>query len=262
MPIIKKMSNLEKITLMYKGKPHILERTNYNSQPSRLKAAVSVRRYYQYHKLKEDKFQSNDQLFCVKFDSSFPKNSLQMKTLYLKRRSQMTPFRHKKVSRKDLEKILKWGIYYNGKTKHFTVPCGGALYHYEIYLCLFRSYLLPLGLYRYNPQTYALGLIKRGNLMEDVVNVFNVYLDRLRTASGVMFITSNLLESKQKYDYRSERLILLDIGHLMHSLNLSFTACGYGVSNIGGGVDKKVIKFLGKTAKSNYIASLFFGGRD
>ena len=246
---------------MYKGKPSILNRTNYNSQPSRLKTAMSVRRYYQYHKPKDDKFQSNSQLFCVRFDSSFPKNSLQMKTLYLKRRSQMTPFYHRKVSRKDLERILKWGIFYDEKNKHFTVPCGGGLYHYEIYLCLFQSYLLPLGLYRYNPQNYTLGLVKRGYFMEDAVDVINVYLDRLRSASGVVFITSSLSESRQKYDYRSERLILLDIGHLMHSLNLAFTACGYGVSNIGGGLDKKIINFLSESERSNYIASLFFGGR-
>ena len=254
------MSNIEKIILMYKGKPHILDRTNYNSQPSRLKTAVSVRRYYQYNKPKDNKFQSNTHLFQIKFDSSLPKNSLKMQTIYLKRRSQMTPFRHRKVSRKDLERILKWGIFYNQKSKRFTVPCGGALYHYEIYLCLFHSYLLPLGLYRYNPQSYTLGLIRKGNFMEAAVDVFNAYLDRLKSASGVIFITSNLSESKQKYDYRSERLILLDIGHLMHSLNLSFTACGYGVSNIGGGLDRKVIKFLGESERSNYVASIYFGG--
>ena len=208
---------------------------------------------------KTNKFQSNAHLFCVKFDSFLPENPLSMKTVYLKRQSQKTLFHPRKVSRKDLEKILKWGLFYNEKNKHFTVPCGGALYHYEIYLCLLRSYLLPLGLYRYNPQTYTLGLIKKGNLTKDAVNLFYVYLERLKSASGIIFLTSNLSESRQKYNYRSERLILLDIGHLMHSLNLAFISSGYGVSNISGELDKKIIQFLG-APRSNYIASLCFGG--
>ena len=85
--------------------------------------------------------------------------------------------------------------------------------------------------------------------------------DRLRSSSGVIFLISNMSEPRQKHDYRSERLILLDIGHLMHSLNLSFTIAGYGVSNIGSGIDKEIIKFLGES-RSNYIASIFFGGRN
>ena len=256
------MSNIEKIALMYKGKPHILERTNYNSWPSQMKAALSVNRYYNSHKQKDNKFQSNNHLLCVKFDSSFPENPLVMNTLYLKRKSQMTEFLPRKVSRKDLEKILKWSLFYNNQNRRFTVPCGGALYHYEIYLCLFRSHLLPLGLYRYNPQTYTLGLIRRGNLMENIVGLFDVYLDRLRSASGVIFLISDLSESRQKYEYRSERLILLDIGHVMHSMNLSLTSAGYGVSNIGAGRDTNIIKFLTESKRSNYIASLFFGGRE
>ena len=244
---------------MYKGSSSILERTNYNSQPSLSRAALSIDKYYKYGRQRDSKFQSNKHLFCVKFDSSFPENPLPMKTVYLRRRSQMTPFRHRKVSRKDLEHILKWGIFYNKENKRFTVPSSGSLYHYEIYLCLFRSYLLPLGLYRYNPQTYTLGLIKKGHFIEDAMEIVNAYFDRLGSASGVIFLTSNVSESRQKYNYRSERLVLLDIGHLMHSLNLSFTACGYGVSNIGAGIDKKIIKFLGES-RSNYIASIFFGG--
>lgn len=261
MPIIKEMSNIEKISLMYKGKKHTLNRTNYNSQPSQSKVATSIRRYIQNYKPKDNKFESNSHLFQIKFDSSFPKNPLKMETVYLNRQSQMKPFKHKKVSRWDLERILKWGIFYNKKNKRFTVPCGGALYHYEIYICLFHSYLLPLGLYRYNPQNYTLGLIKKGNLIESAVDAMSAYLDRLNSASGVIFITSNLSESKQKYEFLSERIIPLDIGHLMHSLNLSFTACGYGVSNIAAGINRKVIKFLGESEKSNYIASLYFGGK-
>ena len=76
-----------------------------------------------------------------------------------------------------------------------------------------------------------------------------------------MLFTSDLTESKTKYQHLSERLILLDMGHIMHSMNLSFTSAGYGVSNIGGGRARKIIEFLGETRKSNYIASIYFGGK-
>ena len=175
MPIIKEMSNLEKIALMYKGSPSVLERTDYNSQPSVARAVLSINKYYKYREKKDRKFQSNSHLFCVKFNPFLPEIPLNMKTVYLKRQSQMLPFRPRKVSRKDLEYILKWGIFYNEKNKCFTVPSSGSLYHYEIYLCLFRSYLLPLGLYRYNPQTYTLGLIKKGHFIEDAVSIINAY---------------------------------------------------------------------------------------
>lgn len=246
---------------MYKGKPSILERTNHYSNTSIQRTILSVNRYTAQKKWQANKFKSNDHLFCVKFNSSSPENPLSMEEVYLKRKSQMTPFRPRKASRKDLEKALKWGIFYK-QNKHFTVPCSGALYHYEIYLCLFRSYLLPLGVYRYNPEDYTLGLIKKGNFLEEAASVINCYLDRLRSSTGVMFLTSDLSESRWKYDYRSERLILLDIGHLMHSMNLSFTALGYGVSNIGGGRDQSIIQFLGEHKRTNYISCLFFGGRE
>ena len=266
MPIIKEMSSMEKVALMYygKSKTQVLERTNYNSKPSVLRLGTSVRnwtKYKQDQKGDDNKFRSNKHLFYIKFDASLPESSLSMKTVYLKRRSQMTAFKPKKISRKDLERILKWGIFYNGQNSRFTVPCGGALYHYEIYLCLFRSYLLPLGIYRYNPQTYTLALIKKGDYIEEAAEALNCYFDRLRSSTGIICFVSNLSESRRKYDFRSERLILLDMGHIMHSMNLSLTASGYGVSNIGGGMDKKVIQFLGETKRSNYIASIFFGGK-
>ena len=262
MPIIKQTSNLEKVSLLYKGKKSVLDRTNLNSDPAVSRMSLSINQWFKYTKPKANKFESNDQLFSMKFKHGFPEIPLKATTLYLKRKSQMTPFIPKKVSREDLEKILKWGLFYNEKEKRFTVPCGGGLYHYEIFFFLFRSFLLPLGLYRYNPQSRTLGLIRKGDFMESAVDLFDTYLDRLKTSSGVMMFTSNLSESRAKYDYRSERFILLDTGHLMHSMNLAFTSAGYGVSNIGGGKDKKIIKFLGETGRLRYISCLYFGGRD
>ena len=126
------MSYMEKVALMYYGKSKMkaLERTNYNSAPSILRANTfknNYERYKQHQKGDELKFKSNNHLFNIKFDTSLPENPLSMKTIYLKRRSQVTAFKSKKISRKDLEKILKWGIFYNKLNNRFTVPCGGGL---------------------------------------------------------------------------------------------------------------------------------------
>ncbi len=261
MPIIRETSNLEKITLLYKkGRSSFLRRTDVNSLPSVSRKLLFMSHYKH---TQNNKFKSNKYIFHIKFDSSLPKNSLSMETVYLNRRSQMVPFSLKKVSRKDLEKILKWGIFYDKNKDRFTVPCAGGLYHYEIYLCLFRSHLLPLGLYRYNPQSYTLGLIKKGCYIETISSLlFDCFLDRLRSATGIIFLTSDSSEVTRKYDYLSERTILLDIGHLMHSMNLSLTASGYGVSNILAGGNRNIISFLGETKRANYIASMFFGGKN
>ena len=262
MPIIKEKSNLEKIASMYygKSKSKILIQTHHGGAPGSLRVLKSVNSYSKTYPRNPNKFKSNEAFFCVKFNSFLPEIPLKMEEVYLKRQSQRVPFRPKKISRDDLEKILKWGLFYKEKDKSFTVPCGGALYHYEIYLCLFQSHLLPLGLYRYNPQTYTLALIKKGNLLESAEKALSCYLDRLRTSTGVMFFTSDLSESRTKYQHLSERLILLDMGHIMHSMNLAFTAMGYGVSNIGGGKAREIIDFLSESKKSNYIASIYFGG--
>ena len=263
MPIIKEMSNLEKIALMYygKSKSKILSQTHHNGRPGSWKIKVSVDKYFKTYPHNPNKFKSNEKLFHIRFNSSLPEIPLKMNDVYLSRRSHQKPFTPKKISRCELEKILKWGIFYNQQTGHFTVPCGGALYHYEIYLCLFQSHLLPLGLYRYNPQTYTLALIKRGNLLKSAELALNSYLDRLRTSTGIMLFTTNLSESRTKYQHLSERLILLDMGHIMHSMNLAFTAAGYGVSNIGGGKAKNIIDFLNESKRLNYIASIYFGGK-
>ena len=262
MPIIKEMSNLEKIALMYYGKSRskILPRTHYNSRPAGLKAKKSIENYNRSYKRNPNKFKSNDHLFCVQFNSSLPKIPHKMETVYLNRTSQQKPFTPRKATRGDLEKVLKWGLYYNEENSRFTVPCGGALYHYEIYICLFRSHLLPLGIYRYNPQSQTLALIKKGDFLKRAEKLLNCYLDRLKTSTGIMFFTSNLTESRTKYNFLSERLILLDVGHIMHSMNLAFTIGGWGVSNIGGGRHREIINFLSET-RSYYIASIYFGGR-
>ena len=263
MPIIKEMSNMEKIALMYYGKSRseILPQTQHNGAPGSWKVRASVNKYLKTYPHNSNKFKSNEKLFHIKFSPSLPEIPLKMEEVYLNRRSHQPPFLPKKISRHDLEKILKWGIFYNQRNNHFTVPCGGALYHYEIYLCLFQSHLLPLGLYRYNPQTYTLALIKRGNLLKPAELALSCYQDRLRTSTGIMLFTTNLAESRTKYQHLSERLILLDMGHIMHSMNLAFTAAGYGVSNIGGGKARNIIEFLNESKRSNYIASIYFGGK-
>ena len=263
MPIIREMSNLEKISLMYygKSKSKILPQTFESSRPVSWRVQKSIDKYFKTYPQNPDKFKSNEKLFHIKFNPTLPEMPLKMEDIYLSRRSHQPPFLPKKMSRQELEKILKWGIFYNPESSKFTVPCGGGLYHYEIYLCLFQSYLLPLGLYRYNPQTYTLALIKKGNLLQSAERVLDCYLDRLRTSTGIMLFTSNLFESRTKYQHLSERLILLDMGHIMHSMNLAFTAAGYGVSNIGGGKARNIIDFLNESKRSHYIASIYFGGK-
>ena len=263
MPIIKEMSNLEKIASMYygKSKSKILPQTHFESQPGSWRVQTSIAKYFKTYPWDPNKFKSDEKLFHIKFNSTLPEIPLKMEDVYLRRRTHQLPFRPKKISRMELEKILKWGIFYNQESNRFTVPCGGGLYHYEIYLCLFQSYILPLGLYRYNPQAYTLALIRKGNLLQSSERVVDGYLDRLRTSTGIMLFTSNLSESRIKYQHLSERHILLDVGHIMHSMNLAFTAAGYGVSNIGCGKARDIIDFLNESKKSHYIASIYFGGK-
>lgn len=263
MPIVKEVNNLEMVNLIYKGEPSILERTTMHSQPSLLRFSNSINNYLARTKNhpRENKFQSNKQLFRVQFDSHLPKIPATLREVYLNRKSCKDSFKDKKATRQDLESILKWGLFYKQETKSFTVPCGGGLYHYEIYLCLLRSHLLPLGLYRYNPQEFNLGLIKKGDYIEDIMSLLNhAYPEKVKSATGCVLLVSNHQVCRQKYDVRADRFILLDIGHLMHSFNLSCIANNYGVCNLGAGIDKNIIKFLEEPGQSLFVSSFLFGG--
>jgi len=126
MPIIREISNLEKIILMYygKSKSKILNQTHHSGLLNSLRVNASIDNYFKTYKRNPDKFKSSNHLFYIKFNSSMPEFPLKMEEIYLKRRSHRDPFQSKKISRSDLEKILKWGIFYNEKNNHFTVPCG------------------------------------------------------------------------------------------------------------------------------------------
>ena len=162
---------------MEKAGQKILTQTHYASSPGSLRVKTSVDRYLKTYRRDPSKFRSNRHLFCIKYNSSLPEMPLRMEEVYLKRRSQRDSFHSKlkKCPEVIWKKYSNGAFFYNNQTSHFTVPCGGALYHYEIYICLFQTYLLPLGLYRYNPQTYTLALIKKGNFMKSAEDALNCY---------------------------------------------------------------------------------------
>jgi SagB-type dehydrogenase family enzyme len=128
-----------------------------------------------------------------------------------------------------------------------TVPSGGGLYPLELYFYQRGDVAgLDAGIYHYSPALNALHFVKPGNFDEQLAHALVEFQSGLaRDLSVVVFITALFQRSVFKYRNKGYRFCLLEAGHVAQNLNLSATALGLGVINIGGFFDRRIDDLLG-----------------
>jgi len=139
-----------------------------------------------------------------------------------------------------------------------VVPSAGALYPLELFIHAAAIEGLVAGLYHYNPSKHHLRLLREGDGTGTIAEAM-LQPEIARGASLILFITALFERSVFKYGDRGYRFTLLEAGHVAQNVNLTATALGLGVVNIGGFLDRAVDEFLeldGVTHSTIYMAAI------
>lgn len=123
-----------------------------------------------------------------------------------------------------------------------TYPSAGGRYPLELYLVSNKVTGLEDGLYHYSTYNNALEILSASRPIEQLESVL---VDKwVARAPMVIFITMINERSEIKYNNRSLRYSLIEVGHLAQ--NLLLTAASYSVAAcpIGGFYDTQVDKYL------------------
>lgn len=148
-----------------------------------------------------------------------------------------------------------------------TVPSGGALYPLELYFYHGGSVDgLPAGIYHYAPDANALHRIASGKCDAALSRgLVEFQRDLAAQLSVTIFITALFNRSVFKYRDKGYRFTLLEAGHVAQNINLTATALGFGVVNLGGFYDRVIDELLGLDGLNHsilYMNGLCAGGHD
>ncbi len=130
---------------------------------------------------------------------------------------------------------LSFLLFFTNGVKRFdrpmfrTVPSAGARHAFETYIQVERVKGLDKGLYRYLPLSHQLLFLKEGSYGEVVTGFLGQNFN-----AGVLFMwTAIPYRMAYRYKCESEKLILIDAGHLCQNLYLACESIGLGACGIG-----------------------------
>ncbi len=127
-----------------------------------------------------------------------------------------------------------------------SAPSGGGLYPLELYFYNGGHVKgLEEGIYHFSPSLNALHFIKPGNYTKQISKAFVEFQSHLaENLSLLIFITAIFQRSVFKYRNKGYRFCLFEAGHVAQNINLTATALGMGVINLGGFYDRKIDNLL------------------
>jgi SagB-type dehydrogenase family enzyme len=125
-----------------------------------------------------------------------------------------------------------------------TAPSSGALYPVELYPVVHNVEGLERGVYHYAYQDHAIELIRAGDLRQRVVEQA-LMQEFLGQCGVVVFLSQILQRMRPKYQDRSYRYGLVEIGHVGQNLYVAATSMGLGACGVGAFMDDDINAMLG-----------------
>jgi SagB-type dehydrogenase family enzyme len=125
-----------------------------------------------------------------------------------------------------------------------TAPSSGALYPVELYAVVHNVEGVERGVYHYAYQDHALELVRAGDFRQRVVE--QALMQEFLGQCGVVVFMSQILQRmRPKYQDRSYRYGLVEIGHVGQNLYLAATSMGLGACGVGAFMDDDINDMLG-----------------
>ena len=125
-----------------------------------------------------------------------------------------------------------------------TAPSSGALYPVEIYPVVHNVEGLERGVYHYAYRPHGLELVRAADLRQRVVEQ-GLMQEFLGQCGAVIFLTQILARMRPKYQDRSYRYGLVEVGHVGQNLYLAATSMGLGACGVGAFMDDDINAMLG-----------------
>ena len=139
-----------------------------------------------------------------------------------------------------------------------SAPSAGALYPNEVYPIVGEVEGLEAGVYHYSVGDFSLCRIRRGDLVERVMQACGPNPSQ---APLVFALTSIFWRSSWKYRDRAYRYCLLDTGHLAGNFLALGGSLGLPVALINNFIDEEINKLIGVDGKEEATISLLSLGR-
>jgi SagB-type dehydrogenase family enzyme len=125
-----------------------------------------------------------------------------------------------------------------------TAPSSGALYPIELYPVVHNVDGLERGLYHYAVREHALEQIRIEDLRQHVVEQ-GLMQEFLGQCGAVVFLTQILQRMRFRYQDRSYRYGLVEVGHIGQNIYLAAASMGLGACAIGAFMDDEINAMLG-----------------
>lgn len=131
-----------------------------------------------------------------------------------------------------------------GRDGFRAAPSGGATYPLETYLAVGDIVGLDPGLYRYDPQTHSLSVVKQGELRPEL-SIASLEQPCVRDAAIVIILAAIYERTTERYGERGKMYVHMDVGHAAENVLLQATALGLGSVPVGAFRTRTVAQLLG-----------------
>lgn len=167
------------------------------------------------------------------------KNVLSTEEAIAFRRS-IREYQNRPISIEQLSQLL-WATYGVSETRYGlrTTPSAGATYPLEIYVVIGEERValpdastLQAGIYKYDPHTHSLRLIKVGDFMEELSKAA-VNQRWVKEAAVNIVICAVYERTTRIYGERGYRYVYMEVGHAGQNIYLEATALNLGAVVIG-----------------------------
>ncbi len=125
-----------------------------------------------------------------------------------------------------------------------SAPSAGALYPIETYVVAHRVAGLEAGLYHYSVKDHALHVLQTSDLRQAIVQ-HGLMQAFLGEANLVLVFSAIFQRLRWKYQERTYRYALIEVGHIGQNAYLAATSMGLGGCVVGAFHDDDVNKLLG-----------------
>ncbi len=139
-----------------------------------------------------------------------------------------------------------------------SVPSAGALYPLEVFLVAGNVRHLPIGVYRYRPQTHQLLGVHQRDVQSEL-SLAALGQHWVADAALVLIIAADFQRTTAKYGQRGIRYVLMEVGHAAQNVYLECTSLGLGTVLVGAFYDDQVQAILQLPPQEEPLAVLPIG---
>ncbi|UCC17191.1 MAG: SagB/ThcOx family dehydrogenase [Dehalococcoidales bacterium] len=127
-----------------------------------------------------------------------------------------------------------------------TAPSAGALYPLEIYLAVGNVTDIPVGVFRYIPQSHDLVIVKDSDVRKQLAEA--ALSQRWVEEAAVDIVIAAIYErTTKKYGDRGVRYVHLEAGHAAQNICLQAATLDLGIVTVGAFHDSQVADIMGMT---------------